>query len=94
MIFVMMKENVLIGLQIRKSSVAMGILIAFTAVFNLGLNIMLIPRFVLYGAASATLISQMVMFILFYIVAQKKYAVPYELKTSAAYCNGVLFSCH
>jgi O-antigen/teichoic acid export membrane protein len=80
MIFIMMKENVLIGLQITKSSVAMGILIAFTAVFNLGLNILLIPRFVLYGAASATLISQMVMFTLFYFVAQKKYAIPYEIK--------------
>jgi O-antigen/teichoic acid export membrane protein len=80
MIFVMMKENVLIGLQITKSSTTMGVLIALTAVFNLVLNILLIPRFVLYGAATATLISQLVMFILFYFVAQKKYAIPYELK--------------
>lgn len=80
MIFVMMKENVLIGLQITKSSTTMGILIALTAAFNLGLNMLLIPRFVLYGAAFATLISQMIMFILFYVVAQKKYAIPYELK--------------
>ena len=80
MIFVMMKENVLIGLQITKSSTTMGILIAITALFNLGLNMLLIPKFVLYGAASATLISQIVMFVLFYIVAQKRYSIPYELK--------------
>jgi|WetSurSiteA1Bulk_404760.scaffolds.fasta_scaffold00667_8 O-antigen/teichoic acid export membrane protein len=80
MIFVMMKENVLIGLQITKSSTTMGVLIALTALFNLGLNMLLIPRFVLFGAASATLISQLVMFILFYIVAQKKYAIPYEFR--------------
>jgi O-antigen/teichoic acid export membrane protein len=80
MIFVMMKENVLIGLQITKSSTTMGVLIALTALFNLGLNMLLIPRFVLYGAATATLISQMVMFILFYYAAQKKYPLPYELR--------------
>jgi O-antigen/teichoic acid export membrane protein len=80
MIFVMMKENVLIGLQITKSSATMGMLIALTAALNLGLNMLLIPRFVMYGAAFATLISQMIMFILFYGVAQKKYPIPYELK--------------
>lgn len=80
MIFVMMKENVLIGLQITKSAITMGFLIALTAVFNLGLNVVLIPRFVLFGAAMATLISQLVMFVLFYKVAQKKYHIPYEFK--------------
>jgi O-antigen/teichoic acid export membrane protein len=80
MIFVMMKENVIIGLQITKSAITMGILIALTALFNLGLNMVLIPRFVLFGAAIATLISQLVMFTLFYAVAQKKYTIPYEFK--------------
>jgi O-antigen/teichoic acid export membrane protein len=80
MIFVLMKENVLIGLQITKSSAAMGILIAVTALFNLGLNILLIPRFGLYGAATSALISQLVMFILFYVVAQRKFTIPYELR--------------
>lgn len=80
MVFVMMKENVLIGLQITKSAKTMGLLIAFTALFNLGLNIFLIPRFRLYGAASATLISQITMFTLFYFVAQRKYPIPYELR--------------
>ena len=80
MVFIMMKENVIIGLQITKSSIAMGSLIALTAVFNLGLNILLIPHFVLYGAAAATIISQFTMFILFYFVAQRKFSIPYELR--------------
>jgi O-antigen/teichoic acid export membrane protein len=80
MIFVLMKENVLIGLQITKSSVTMGILIAVTALFNLGLNILLIPRFKLYGAAASTFLSQVAMFFLFYFVAQRKYPIPYELR--------------
>ncbi len=80
MVFIMMKENVLIGLQITKSSVTMGVLIAATALFNLGLNMLLIPRFVLYGAATSTLVSQIVMFLVFYYIAQKKYAIPYEIK--------------
>jgi O-antigen/teichoic acid export membrane protein len=80
MVFVLMKENVLIGLQITKSSALMGTLIAFTALFNLGLNILLIPHYRIYGAAISTLVSQMVMFFLFFYVSQKKYPIPYELK--------------
>jgi O-antigen/teichoic acid export membrane protein len=80
MIFIMMKENVIIGLQITKSSVTMGTLIALTALCNLGLNMLLIPRFLLYGAATATIISQSGMFLLFYYVAQRKYFIPYDMK--------------
>ena len=80
MIFVIMKENVLIGLQITKSSTTMGVLIAITALFNLGLNVLLIPVFGIYGASVSTLVSQMLMFILFYYVAQKHFAVPYEMR--------------
>jgi O-antigen/teichoic acid export membrane protein len=81
MVFILMKENVLIGLQITKSSAIMGTLIAVTALFNLGMNILLIPHFRIYGAAISTLISQMMMFFLFYFVAQKKYPIPYEVKS-------------
>jgi O-antigen/teichoic acid export membrane protein len=80
MVFILMKENVLIGLQITKSSGIMGTLIAITAVFNLGMNILLIPHFGVYGAAISTLVSQMGMFFLFYFIAQKKYPIPYEVK--------------
>ena len=80
MVFVLMKENIMIGLQITKSSATMGVLIAIAAAFNLGLNLLLIPLFGLYGSAASTLLSQILMFALFYIVANKKYPIPYELK--------------
>jgi len=80
MVFILMKENVLIGLQITKSSGIMGALIAITALFNLGMNILLIPHFGIYGAAISTLVSQLGMFFLFYYIAQKKYPIPYEVK--------------
>ena len=80
MVFVLMKENIMIGLQITKSSATMGVLIAISAIFNLGLNMLLIPLFGLYGSAVSTLLSQILMFTLFYIVANKKYPIPYELK--------------
>lgn len=83
MVFVLMKENIMIGLQITKSSATMGVLIAISAVFNLGLNMLLIPLFGLYGSAVSTLLSQILMFTLFYIVANKKYPIPYELKNIA-----------
>lgn len=80
MVFVLMKENIMIALQITKSSATMGVLIATAAIFNLGLNILLIPLFGLYGSAVSTLLSQILMFTLFYLVANKKYPIPYELK--------------
>jgi O-antigen/teichoic acid export membrane protein len=83
MVFVLMKENIMIGLQITKSSATMGVLIAIAAIFNLGLNMLLIPLFGLYGSAASTLLSQILMFALFYIVANKKYPIPYELKNIA-----------
>ena len=62
----------------------MGVLIAISAIFNLGLNMLLIPLFGLYGSAvDLTLLSQILMFTLFYIVANKKYPIPYELKNIA-----------
>jgi O-antigen/teichoic acid export membrane protein len=83
MVFVLMKENIMIGLQITKSSATMGVLIAIAAAFNLGLNLLLIPRYGIYGSAVSTLLSQFLMFILFYVVANKKYPIPYELKNLA-----------
>lgn len=80
MIFVLMKENVTIALQIAKSTAIMGILIAFTAVVNLGLNMLFIPKIGIYGSALSSLLSQIIMFTLFYQVAQRKFAIPYEMR--------------
>ena len=49
------------------------------ALLNLGLNIVFIPGFNIMGAALATLLSQIVFFVVILIYAQKYYPVPYEL---------------
>jgi O-antigen/teichoic acid export membrane protein len=45
---------------------------------NLGLNILLIPVFGIMGAAAATLLSQVLFFLIIIIYAQKHYPIPYE----------------
>ncbi len=77
--FSMLKDSAFIGLQVVKKTRIAGVLIALSSVINLGLNIMLIPRYSIYGAAVATLISQMIFFALIYTFAQKWYRIPYEL---------------
>ena len=78
--FSMLKDSSLIGLQIVKRTKIAGLLIAVSSLINLGLNILLIPWISIYGAAIATLFSQLIFFIMIYTSAQKYYRIPYELK--------------
>jgi len=77
--FGMLKDTSLIGLQITKRTKIIGIVIFFVAILNLGLNIILIPKFKIMGAAVATLLSQIIFFIVIFINAQKHYFIPYEI---------------
>jgi len=77
--FGMLKDTSLIGLQITKRTKIIGIVIFFVAILNLGLNIILIPKFKIMGAAVATLLSQVIFFIVIFINAQKHYFIPYEI---------------
>jgi O-antigen/teichoic acid export membrane protein len=79
-LFGMMKDTALIGLQIQKKTKIIGIVIFLIAILNLGLNILLIPRFKIMGAAFATLVSQIMFFFIIYMCAQKYYFIPFELK--------------
>jgi O-antigen/teichoic acid export membrane protein len=78
--FSMLKDASFIGLQIVKRTKISGLLITISSLVNLGLNILLIPRFSIYGAAVATLLSQVIFFIMIFITAQRFYKIPYELK--------------
>lgn len=78
--FGMLKDSVFIGLHVVKKTRILALLIAISSVINLGLNLLLIPRYSIYGAAAGTLIAQMLFFGLTYFVAQKWYKIPYELK--------------
>ena len=63
--------------QKKKSSVVMWIVI-ITALINIGLNYLLIPRIGVIGAAWATLISFAFQFIVGYLVSRKYYFIPFN----------------
>lgn len=78
--FSMMKDIVIIGINIRKKTNIIGIVIVMTALLNLGLNITFIPIWNSIGAAYATLVTQFIYFISVYYFSQKLYPLSYEIK--------------
>jgi len=78
--FGLLRNNVTIGLVVKKKTRSIGIITFITGVLNVGLNLVLIRLLDIYGAALATLLSQLFFFTTIYIVAQKAYSIPYELK--------------
>jgi O-antigen/teichoic acid export membrane protein len=78
--FGMMKDNAMIGLHIVKKTKITGSLIILASLINLGLNMLFIPLFSIYGAAAGTMIAQILFFGLIYFAAQKQYRIPYEIK--------------
>jgi O-antigen/teichoic acid export membrane protein len=77
--FGMLKDASVTGLQITKKTKVIGVVILMIALLNLGLNIAFIPVMNIMGAAVATLLSQIIFFIVILIYAQKHYPIPYEL---------------
>jgi O-antigen/teichoic acid export membrane protein len=77
--FGMLKDASVTGLQITKKTKVIGVVILMIALLNLGLNIVFIPVMNIMGAAVATLLSQIIFFIVILIYAQKHYPIPYEL---------------
>ena len=79
-LFGMLKDTSLTGLQIIKKTTVIGTTILFVSLLNMGLNIILIPHLSIHGASISTLLSQIIYFIIIYRSAQKHYFIPYELK--------------
>jgi O-antigen/teichoic acid export membrane protein len=77
--FGMLKDTSLIGLQIIKKTKIIGTTVFLVAILNLLLNILLIPRYNIMGASVATLLSQIIFFIVIFVYAQKHYFIPYEI---------------
>lgn len=65
--------------QMKKTKVVMYITL-FSALVNIGLNFILIPKFGIMGAAWTTAFSFLVMFVLSYILARRYYFIPYNWK--------------
>lgn len=63
--------------QEKKTKVVMFITLG-SAILNIGLNFILIPLMGIYGAAWATVLSFLSVFILSYFIAQKAFFIPYN----------------
>jgi len=93
MFFMNMKEVTVYGLHIAKKTRIIGIIVAGTTVFGLGINILLIPVWDMTGAAIASLLSQFVYWFACYYFSQKVFYIPYELrKISLILIVGALLS--
>jgi len=77
--FGMAKESVIIGLHVNKQTKIIGTIIMIAGLINLGLNILMIPLWGIYGAALASLSTQFILFVFTYIIAQRAYHIPYEM---------------
>ena len=87
----MLKDVSITGLQITKRTRIIGLMLTIIAVFNLGINLLLVPVWGIYGAAFSSLISQLVFFLVLYYYAQKYYPLPYRLdKVGLIIFSGVI----
>jgi O-antigen/teichoic acid export membrane protein len=77
--FVNMRETTIWGLIIRKKTWIMGLIVIFSTILNIFLNILLIPIFNMMGAALATIITNLIYWYACFYFAQKALSVPYEL---------------
>ena len=76
--FGVMKDQVIIGLTISKKTKIIGSSIIITSLINIILNSVLIPRWDIYGASAATLLSQIFFFSIILLSANKAYPIKYE----------------
>jgi O-antigen/teichoic acid export membrane protein len=68
------------GLHIKQKTKIIPAVVLFSAAINIGLNYLFVSRFQLVGAAVATLISMFINSIILFLVSQKLYKTPYDLK--------------
>jgi len=89
--FGMLMNTASTGILITKNTQSFSIIIIFSALINILLNWLFIPSLNEIGAAIASLISQIISFLLVLGYAQKYYFIPYELKNiSSILLTGIL----
>jgi len=86
LLFGLIRTNVTIGLIIKKKTNIIGSLIIISLLINIGLNLLLIPLFDIYGASISTLLSQFFIFFFASRQAQKVCFFPYEWKKLIGLC--------
>ena len=91
--FMNMRETTSYGLLINKKSRIIGMNVVIATVLNIVLNILLIPVWNIFGTAVATLLTQLVYWMLNYYFSQKEYFIPYEKrKILIMFLTGALLS--
>lgn len=75
----MVKDTTAIGLTITRKTRQIAAITTLMSVFNLLLDLLLIPRMQIIGAAVANLMAQVMFLILIYRSSQKAYFIPYEV---------------
>ncbi|HZE73245.1 MAG TPA: oligosaccharide flippase family protein [Pyrinomonadaceae bacterium] len=65
------------GFDLTRKTGYAPFIIGTSALINLGLNVVLIPRYGMYGAAVATLVSYMLLPVIEYPIVRRLYPVPY-----------------
>jgi len=91
--FVNMRETSSYGLLIKKRTGIVGINVVISTLINISLNLLLIPKWDITGAAIATLLTQMIYWYLNFYFSQKEYFIPYESgKIIILFISGALLS--
>ena len=70
---------VCLGIDIAKKTRIRAVIVVVSACINLILNYILIPRFEVFGAAAATLLSYVFMVVATYLAAQKLFHINYQI---------------
>ena len=87
-----MRYLLTLNLSIVKKTVIVALIVTIMSGINLGLNILMIPRYQANGAAISTMITQLIFLLTTYFIAQKHYKVPYEIKKILLIAGlGILF---
>ena len=69
-----------IGLLLKHRTRSLALVTGAAAVVNIALNLLLIPQYGMYGAAIATILSFIILYVLTHVLAQRALPVPYEHK--------------
>jgi O-antigen/teichoic acid export membrane protein len=69
----------MIGANIRRKTWMAGVFSLSAAVLNVGVNLILIPRYGAFGAAASTLVAYIALAIIAYIGNQMIYPIPFEI---------------
>lgn len=91
-LFNSMRYLLTLNLSIVKKTVIVAAIVTVMSAINLGLNLLMIPRYQANGAALATMLTQLIFLLTTYFIAQKHYKVPYEVKKLLMIIStGILF---